>query len=156
MILAEGVQQFGTQPDARIQQGVRPRSVSAELDQILRVPVRGKRLAHLASDIFLLEGGDRRRQAGDLMKYIDSEIVSLGRELARQDSMSVGNRANPVRDRLIEIVALHEHRKKPGDRASRKIPGASKNFGQNIGYGGCVPFLAGWFTGRQADLSLGR
>ena len=63
-------------------------------------------------------------------EHVDRREVAGGRELAVEHDVAVEDRARGVRDRLVVVVAVDEHRVDAGDRADRAGAGALEQPGE--------------------------
>ena len=63
------------------------------------------------------------------MQHVDGRIVPRRAQLARKNNVAVQDCSHGVADRLVEIVAFHQHREKPGDGTLLKRPARSKILG---------------------------
>ena len=68
--------------------------------------------------------GHRRHQTADRVQHLNRRIPSLCRQGARQHHMPIQQRAHRVHQRVLLVVALHQHRIEGGNRSRAKLPGA--------------------------------
>ena len=79
------------------------------MDQIFGVAIGSQGPPDLGCRQFLARRGDGRGEPADGMQNIDGRVVTLGAELPGEDEVAVEDAAYRVADRLVEIVALHQH-----------------------------------------------
>ena len=85
----------------------------------------------------------------------DGRIPALRRQRARQHHVAVEQRAHRIHQRILLIVALHQHGIKRGDRARAKLAGALHQPRQPREDRGRVALRRGRLAGRQSDLARG-
>src|SRR5579864_6811376 len=88
------------------------------------------------------------------MTNIDRGIMTPNRQLARQNQVPVQNAANRIADRLVEIVALHEHGEKCGYGTLLEMTRTFEYLRQQRKHGWRVSFLTRRLARRQADFPL--
>src|SRR6266581_216962 len=88
------------------------------------------------------------------MEDVDGWIVPGGAQRPRKNNVAIQHGAHRIADRLVEIVALHQHGEESGDGAVSEIPRAFKDLRQQAEHRWWIALLAGRLSRRQTDLAL--
>ena len=144
------------QPDCLIDFGTRPRPIGPKADQFLHVGIGRHHLPAARDDRQIGGIGRFRHSAGDRFEDVDGGIASALRDRPLHHHMAVQDAAHRVRDRLIMVIAVDQHRENAGDGPCAD-PGAGtlqqlRQFGED---GRRVALGGRRLAGGQADLALG-
>ena len=110
---------------ARSRSGIRARLVRSDAHQILRARIDRHQLAHQRGLLAVLLSSHGGHQPADRVQHLDGRIPALGGQRARKHDMPVEQRAHRIHQRILLIVALHQHGIKRRDRAGAKLPARS-------------------------------
>ncbi len=135
-ILAEKFEDLRPNTDALVQLLIRALHVRPQLDQVGRLLIHRQGFANALRGLGFLFGDHSIGEAAYRVEYIDGRIVSGGRQVARQNQMPIQDAASRVANRLIEIVAFHQHGEEARDRSFVEIARALENLGQQGEHGG--------------------
>ena len=114
--------------------------VGPDVDEILRILVGCHHHLKLRGSLFVLRIRDGAHNTGNALQHVDRRIMVPVRQISGQDNMSVQNTACRIRDRLIEIVAVHKYGIKPCNRPLRPVASAFKKLGGEDRHGNCRIF----------------
>src|SRR5712691_908364 len=117
--------------------------------------VSGKGFADFPRGCRLPGSGNLGSEAAYRVQDLDGGIMAGSSQLAGKNDVAVENGPGGVANGFVEIVSFHQDREKAGDGAALEIPGALKDFRQQVEDRRSVAFLTGWLAGRQPDLALG-
>ena len=109
-ILFQEFQQLRPQPDGRVQLRIRAAGVRAQVDQVFGALMRGHGFADFERGFFLFGRVQPRRQPAHRLQNVDGRIMPRRAQLARKNDVAVQDGPHRVANRLVEIVAFHQHR----------------------------------------------
>src|ERR1035438_1192639 len=109
----------------------------------------GHGIANFERGFFLFRTVEPRRQPAHRLQNIDGWIVPRRAQIARKNDMTVQDRPHGIANRLVKVVALHQHGEEARNGALAEAAGAVEDFWKEIEDSGRVALLARWLAGCQ-------
>ena len=134
--------------------GLLPRAVGADANEILGLGMHGQDFPQLASGLLMAGVRHLAVNTADAPRDADGRIMAALRQAALQHDMPIEQAARRVGDRLVEIVAVHQHGEDASDAAGRGVAELLHRARQQLKYRRRVAARAGRFAQRQTQLAL--
>jgi len=113
-----GIDLFDCAVDSRIGTSF----ISANIDQILRVPVNRQKIANAVCRLRHGLVDELGHQSADAAQNIDTGILTTAGKLSIENDMPIQYRSNRIRDRVAHVITLHQDGIERRDAAFRNFP----------------------------------
>jgi hypothetical protein len=152
-ILREKGAKRGAGAEGAIEFGIGSGLVSADADQVFRARVGGHEPAQAGCLVEVRRLGYGGHEPADGIEYGDGRIPALGSERAGENHVAVEKRAHGIDQRILLVVAFHQHGVEGGDGAAMEFAGALDEAGK-AGEDRRRVSLGGWrLAGGEADFA---